>query len=204
MERNLYFTRHSRRPSKPPSRNVEHDRGEPSGSAALAARRAGHPWSEQMICKKSRKVRETRSSRSQKRSKRGQKYWQRVELGIHCLNRWTVKCLEMSRKRVVHAAENGPSEESKRRQRVELGIRGLNGWTVNCMEVYEKRGVHAAINARKTLATVLPPLATRHFSRSTPLAAVRKLALFSGSISPWFVLSHNIPMINTDSNWLCS
>src|SRR5208337_4221539 len=25
---------------------------------------------------------------------------------------------------------------------------------------------------------------------------------FSGSIPPWFVLSHNIPMINTTTNWL--
>ena len=29
------------------------------------------------------------------------KWWQRLELGIHVLNRWTVKCLEMSRKRGV-------------------------------------------------------------------------------------------------------
>jgi len=29
------------------------------------------------------------------------KYWQRVELGIHGLNRWAVNCLEMSRKRGV-------------------------------------------------------------------------------------------------------
>ena len=29
------------------------------------------------------------------------KCWQRLELGIHGLNRWTVKCLEMSRKRGV-------------------------------------------------------------------------------------------------------
>src|SRR5208337_5506537 len=31
----------------------------------------------------------------------------------------------------------------------------------------------------------------------------RELGLFSGSIPPSFVLSHNIPMINTTSNWLC-
>src|SRR5208337_1713250 len=36
------------------SRNVEHDRGESSGSAALAARRAGYPWPEQMDRKMSR------------------------------------------------------------------------------------------------------------------------------------------------------
>ena len=37
------------------------------------------------------------------------KCWQRVELGIHGLNRWTVNCPEMSRKRGVQAARNGPS-----------------------------------------------------------------------------------------------
>src|SRR5208283_3964600 len=36
--------------------NVEHDRGESSGSAALAARRAGHPCTEQMDRKMSRNV----------------------------------------------------------------------------------------------------------------------------------------------------
>jgi len=30
----------------------------------------------------------------------------RAELGIHGLNRWAVNCLEMSRKRGVHAASN--------------------------------------------------------------------------------------------------
>ena len=33
----------------------------------------------------------------------------RAELGIHGLNRWTDECLEMSRKRGVHTARNGPS-----------------------------------------------------------------------------------------------
>ena len=37
------------------------------------------------------------------------KCWQPVELGIHGLNRWLVKCREMSRKRGVQAARNGPS-----------------------------------------------------------------------------------------------
>src|SRR5271157_4642520 len=40
----------------PPSRNVEHDRGESSGSAVAAARRAGHPWTVQMNRKMSRNV----------------------------------------------------------------------------------------------------------------------------------------------------
>ena len=78
---------HSRRPSKPPSRNVEHDRGESSGSAALAARRAGYPWSEQMGRKLSRKVRDSPSSNSRNAPSADRKCWQRLELGIHCLNR---------------------------------------------------------------------------------------------------------------------
>ena len=41
------------------------------------------------------------------------------------------------------------------------------------------------------------------FSRPTPFAVGRKLAWFSCSIPPLFVLSHNISMINTTSNWLC-
>ena len=79
---------HSRRPSKPPSRDVEHDRGESSGSAALAARRAGYPWTEQMSRKLSRKVRETRSSNNQKRSEGDRKWGQHIELGIRGLRSW--------------------------------------------------------------------------------------------------------------------
>src|SRR5271165_2857353 len=54
-------------------------------------------------------VRETRSASSQKRSERGRKYWQRVEPDLHSLNRWPVKCIEMSRKRRVQTDRNGPS-----------------------------------------------------------------------------------------------
>ncbi len=86
---------HSRRPSKPPSRNVEHDRGESSGSAALAARRAGYPWTEQMSRKLSRKVRETASSNSRNAPSEDRKWWGRIELGIHGLRSWVRK---MSRK----------------------------------------------------------------------------------------------------------
>ena len=52
------------------------------------------------------------------------------------------------------------------------------------------------------------PLVTRHylhwplFSRPAPHAAGRKLGSFSGSIPLSFVLSHNMPTINTTSNWL--
>src|SRR5271157_5660785 len=59
------------------------------------------------------------------------KCWQRALLGTHSLNRWTAKCLEMSRKRGVHAARNGPSEGRKCWQRVELGIHGLKNWGRN-------------------------------------------------------------------------
>src|SRR5271157_5713449 len=79
-------------------------RGPPSMS-----RRVGHPWTEQMSRKKSRKVRETPSLCSRKRPERGQKCRQRLELGIHGLNRWAVNCLEMSRKRGVQTDRNGPS-----------------------------------------------------------------------------------------------
>src|SRR5271157_6019977 len=58
--------------------------------------------------------------------------WQRVELGIHGLNRWTVNCIEMYGKCGVHAARNGPSEERKCWQRVEkeskpVAMRGQAG-----------------------------------------------------------------------------
>jgi len=49
----------------------------------------------------------------------------RAELGVHGLNRWTVKCLDLSRKRGVQAAGNAPSEDRKYWQGVELGVPGL-------------------------------------------------------------------------------
>src|SRR5208337_3925282 len=45
------------------------------------------------------------------------------------------------------------------------------------------------------------------FAAGLPLHAPCRrpeMGLFSGSIPPWFVLSHNMSMINTTSNWLCS
>ncbi len=50
----------------------------------------------------------------------------------------------------------------------------------------------------------LPTSPSPLVSGSTPLAAGRKLGLFSSSIPPWFVLSQNMLLINTTSNWLCS
>ncbi len=60
--------------------------------------------------------------------------------------------------------------------------------------------IPAALHARENAS--MPP-GERH-GRLGLLAAGRKLGLFSGSIPPAFVLSHNITMINTTSNWLCS
>src|SRR5208337_2526283 len=56
------------------------------------SRRVRYQRTEQMGRKKSRKVRETRSLYSRKRPERRQKCRQRLELGIHGLNRWLVKC----------------------------------------------------------------------------------------------------------------
>jgi len=82
------------------SRNVEHDRGKPPGSAVGATlKRKWRVASE--LCS----ARVSRPRRSADR----RKCWQRVEPDIHGLNRCTDKCLEMSRKRGVHAARNGPS-----------------------------------------------------------------------------------------------
>ncbi len=55
------------------------------------------------------------------------KCWQCVELGIHGLNKRTVKCIEMYGKRGVRAATNCPISDRKCWQRVELGIHFLNG-----------------------------------------------------------------------------
>src|SRR5208337_3846019 len=80
--------------------------------------------------------------------------------------------------------------------------------------MYEKRGVQAAFKVTKPeqghlLAGAREALLARNVPfaagiRLHALAAVRKLGLFSSSILPWFVISHNMSMINTTSNWLCS
>ncbi len=68
-------------------------------------------------------------------NRRGPPPMPRAELGIHGLNRWSVKSLEKSEKRGVQAAGNGPSEDSKCWQRVRavilciahvLGLGGLD------------------------------------------------------------------------------
>src|SRR5208337_130571 len=120
----------------------------------------------------------------------------------------------MSRKRGVHAARNGPSEDRKSWQHIELGIHGLKAGAATGLEKSEKRGVQAAFKvtraerghllsgAREVLLAPTSP--SPLVSRSTSLAAGREMGLFSGSIPPWFVLSHNISTINTTTNWLCS
>src|SRR5271157_5796206 len=46
-------------------------------------------------------------------NRRGPPPMPRAELGIHGLNRWLVKCLDLVEKRGVHAARNGPSKDRK-------------------------------------------------------------------------------------------
>jgi len=46
------------------------------------------------------------------------KYWQRLELGIHYLNRCAVQYLEMYEKRGVRGAINAPEREALRSARV--------------------------------------------------------------------------------------
>ncbi len=87
-------------------------------------------------------------------NRRGPPPLPRAELGIHGVNRWTVKCLEKSEKRGVQAARTGPSEDSKCWQRTELGIHGLNRWTVKCLEMSRKRGDQTDKTPRARTASV--------------------------------------------------
>jgi hypothetical protein len=88
---------------------IEHDLGESSGSTVDVARRGGYPWPEQMARKMLRNVEKRGVQAARNGPSEDSKCWQRIELGIHGLNRWAVNCLEMSRKRGVQAARNGPS-----------------------------------------------------------------------------------------------
>src|SRR5271157_5448252 len=67
------------------------------GQEVLAARAAGYPWPEQMDHKMSRNVEKRGGQAARNCPSADRKCWQRVRLGIHGLNRWTIKCLEMSR-----------------------------------------------------------------------------------------------------------
>src|SRR5271157_1488796 len=91
-------------PAGPPNRLLEtlstmavNRRGPPP----FAARRAGYPWTEQMDRKMLRNVEIRGVHAAENGPSSDRKYWQRLELGIRGLNRWTIKCLEMSRKRGV-------------------------------------------------------------------------------------------------------
>ncbi len=81
----VIFSPIMRPPSYRPRLFVEYDLGGSSGSAALAARRAGYPWTEQMSRKMLRNVEKTRSSNGQNAPREDRKCWQRLELGIHGL-----------------------------------------------------------------------------------------------------------------------
>jgi hypothetical protein len=94
-------------------------------------RRAGYPWTEQMARKMLRNVEKPGVHTAGNAPSEDGKCWQRVELSIHGLNRWLVKCIEMSRKRGVQAVRNGPSKDRKCWQRIELGIHSLKSWVRN-------------------------------------------------------------------------
>ena len=137
-------------------------------------RRAGYPWTEQMSRKLSRKVRETRSSNSRHAPSEDRKWWQHIELDIHGLRSWG---RNWSRK--------------VRETRSSGGLQGHEGGT----------GPPTFGRREAWLAPNVP------FAAGPPLHAPCRrpeMGLFSGSIPPWFVLSHNITTINTTSNWLCS
>jgi len=71
---------------------VEHYLGESSGFAIDAERRAGYPWTEQMSRKMLRNVEKRGVHAARNGPGKDRKCWQRVELRIHGLNRWLVKC----------------------------------------------------------------------------------------------------------------
>ena len=91
----------------------------------------------------------------------------RAELGIHGLNRWTVKCIEMYENRGVQAAFKVTTAERD----------------------------HRHSGAREALLAPDVPFAAG-LPHHVP-CRVLKLALFSGSIPHWLVPSHNMPTINT-------
>ncbi len=127
-------------------------RGEPSGAAVAAARRAGSPWSEQMDRKMLRFVEKTRNSHREKRPQRGQKCCQRLDLRFHYLNKCAVNCLDKSEPRGVPTDKTPPArtevlsargEESKP---VAHPCRGLGGQAGD----HQKRQGHPRSGARET------------------------------------------------------
>src|SRR5208337_5234435 len=67
---------------------VDHYLGGSLGSAVEAARRAGHPWTEQMSRKMSRNVEKRGVHAAGNAPSEDRKCWQGVELCIHGLNRF--------------------------------------------------------------------------------------------------------------------
>ncbi len=67
---------------------VEYYIGESLGSATLAARRAGYPWTEQMNRKMLRNVEKRGVQAARNGPSEDSKCWQRIELGIHGLKSW--------------------------------------------------------------------------------------------------------------------
>src|SRR5271157_1062428 len=62
------------------------------GQEVLAARGVGYPWPEQMARKMLRNVEKRGVHAARNGPSEDGKCWHRLELGIHCLNRWPVKC----------------------------------------------------------------------------------------------------------------
>src|SRR5271157_4139417 len=155
-----------------------HYRGEPSGAAVAAARRAGSPWPEQMDRKMLRFV-EKRGVRTDKtkRLQRGQKCCQRLDSRFHYLSKCAVNCLDKSEQRGV------PTDKTPRARTEVLSARGEESKPVAMRGQagdHQKRQGHPLSGARETWlapndlrAPVLPP----HASRLTPLGVGRKLKL---------------------------
>jgi hypothetical protein len=107
---------------------------------------------------------------------RGPPSMPRAELGIHGLNRWLVKCIEMSRKRGVQATGNAPSEDRKCWQGVELCIHGLRSWRCNLSrKVRATRGssLCSALLARITRCKFLQP--SRYLCQFMYLTTVKRV-----------------------------
>jgi len=124
------------------------------------------------------------------------------------------KMLRNVEKRGVHAARNGPSEDSKCWQRLELGIHGLKSWGRNWSRK-AGRVRRACDDAPLSISVPLcdapyllapgkrglpPTFPWNLFFRPTPHAPRRRLEIgfvFACLIPPLFVLSHSLPMVNT-------
>ncbi len=108
--------------------------------------------------------------------RRGPPSMPRAELGIHGLNRWLVKCIEMSKKRGVQAAGNGLSEDRKCWQGIELGVSGLRSWGCNLsrkVRATRSSSLCSALLARITRCKFLQPL--RYLCQFMYLTTVKRV-----------------------------